>query len=158
MSQASNFPAINPLAAELNAALEKSAPEVLAMLSGFGKRLYFPKGILTQSAEAKAKAHRFNATIGIATEGKGPMYLPSIQSRLSGVAPGDAYPYAPPAGRQGLREQWRKKLIDENPSLVGKAFSMPVVTSAITHSISVVRRGRRPGWARWPGGARTCGQ
>jgi len=137
MSHASVFPAINPLAAELNASLEKSAPEVLAMLSGFGRRLYFPKGILTQSAEAKAKAHRFNATIGIATEGKDPMYLPSIQSRFSGVAPKDAYPYAPPAGRQGLREQWRKKLLDENPSLTGKAFSMPVVTSAITHSISV---------------------
>ena len=33
--------------------------------------------------EAKQKAHRFNATIGIATEGKGPMALPSVRtSRL----------------------------------------------------------------------------
>lgn len=137
MSSTSNGPAINPLAAELNSALEKAAPEVLPMLAAFGRRLYFPKGILTQSAEAKAKAHRFNATIGIATEGKDPMYLPSFQAKLGGVAPKDAYPYAPPAGRQGLREQWRKKLLEENPSLVGKQFSMPIVTSAITHSISV---------------------
>ena len=85
MSQSSAAPAVNPLAAELNNAIEKAAPEVLAMLSSFGRRLYFPKGILTQSAEAKAKAHRFNATIGIATEGAGPMYLPSIQSRAGTV-------------------------------------------------------------------------
>jgi len=136
-SPASAAAAVNPLAAELNNAIEKAAPEVHAMLSSFGRRLYFPKGILTQSAEAKAKAHRFNATIGIATEGAGPMYLPSIQSRLSGVDAKDAYPYAPPAGRQGLREAWRKKLLAENASLAGKTFGMPVVTSAITHSISV---------------------
>ncbi len=58
---------LSPLAAELNQRLEAAAPEVLAMLSGLGRRLYFPKGILSQSAEANAKAHRFNATIGIAT-------------------------------------------------------------------------------------------
>ncbi len=137
MSQSSNVPAITPLAAELNSALEKAAPEVLSMLSAFGRRLYFPKGILTQSAEAKAKAHRFNATIGIATEGKDPMYLPSIHAHLKDVPAKDAYPYAPPAGRQSLRELWRKKMVDENPSLAGKTFGLPIVTSAITHSISV---------------------
>jgi len=29
-----------------------------------------PKGIVTQSAEAKDKAYKYNATIGIAMEGK----------------------------------------------------------------------------------------
>jgi hypothetical protein len=72
---------LNPIARELNARLEAAAPEVLAMLSPLGRRLYFPRGILTQSAEAKEKGHRFNATIGIATEGKGPMALPSVASR-----------------------------------------------------------------------------
>ena len=57
---------ILPLAAELNSILEREAPQVLHMLSALGKRFYFPKGIISQSAEAKAKAHRFNATIGIA--------------------------------------------------------------------------------------------
>ena len=47
------------------------------MLSALGRRLYYPKGILTQSAEARQKAHRSNATIGIATEGGEPMHLPS---------------------------------------------------------------------------------
>ena len=66
---------LNPLARELNAELERSSPAVLAMLSPLGRRLYFPRGILSQSAEASERAHRFNATIGIATEGDGPMHL-----------------------------------------------------------------------------------
>src|SRR5271167_1648798 len=98
---------LHPLARELNATLEKSAPEILAMLSPLGRRLYFPKGILSQSAEAKQKAKRFNATIGIATEGKGPMYLPSIHQHFRGLSPGDVYNYAPPAGRPELRLRWK---------------------------------------------------
>ena len=128
----------HPLARELNEQLEKAAPEVLDMLSARGRRLYFPKGILTQSAEADAHAHFLNATIGIATEGDGPMHLPSLQSRLAGVAPADAYDYAPVAGRPELRRLWREKLLAENPSLAGKRFSEPIVTSAITHGLSLV--------------------
>lgn len=129
---------LHPLAAELNRTLEIAAPEVLSMLSALGKRMFFPKGILSQSAEAKQKAKRFNATIGIATEGGTPMHLPSLHAMVSGVSPGEAYDYAPPAGRPGLREAWRKKLLAENPALAGKTFGLPIVTSAITHGISLV--------------------
>jgi aspartate/methionine/tyrosine aminotransferase len=128
----------NPLAQQLNERLEQAAPPVLQMLSPLGKRLYFPKGILSQTAEAKQKAKRFNATIGIATEKGGPMYLPSMHRHLVDVAPADAYNYAPPAGRQSLRERWRDKLLAENPSLRGKAFGMPITTSALTHGLAVV--------------------
>lgn len=128
----------NPLAQQLNERLEQAAPAVLAMLSPLGRRLYFPKGILSQTAEAKQKAKRFNATIGIATEGGGPMYLPSMHRHLVDVTPADAYNYAPPAGRQTLRERWREKLVAENPSLRGKAWSLPVVTSALTHGLALV--------------------
>src|ERR1700741_3403033 len=127
----------NPLAQALNDRLQKAAPEVFAMLSALGKRLYFPKGILSQGAEAKQKGKRINATIGIATEGKGPMYLPSLHAAVSGVSPEDAYTYAPPSGRPGLRDSWRKKLLRENPSLEGKDFGQPIVTSAITHGIAL---------------------
>ena len=127
----------NPLAQQLNERLEKAAPAVLAMLSPLGRRLYFPKGILSQSAEAKQKAKRFNATIGIATEKGGPMYLPSMQRHLVEIAPNDAYNYAPPAGRQTLRERWREKIVAENPSLRGKSFGMPITTSALTHGLAV---------------------
>jgi len=129
---------LNPLAQQLNERLEQAAPPVLAMLSPLGRRLYFPKGILSQTAEARQKAKRFDATIGIATEKGGPMYLPSMHRHLADVAPADAYNYAPPAGRQTLRERWREKLVAENPSLHGKTWGMPIVTSALTHGLALV--------------------
>jgi len=129
---------INPLAGELNAALEKAAPEVLAMLSERGKRLYFPKGILSQGAEAKAKGKRFNATIGIATEGGEPMNLPSLMAYFENLTPAEALDYAPPAGIPELRKGWREKLVAENPSLAAKVFGDPIVTAAITHGLSLV--------------------
>lgn len=127
----------NPLAQALNDRIKASAPEVFSMLSPLGKRLYFPKGILAQGAEAQQKGKRINATIGIATEGKGPMYLPSLHAAVAGIKPEDAYTYAPPSGRPGLREAWRKKLLRENPSLQDKEFGLPIVTSAITHGLAL---------------------
>ncbi|MCP5056798.1 MAG: aminotransferase class I/II-fold pyridoxal phosphate-dependent enzyme [bacterium] len=129
---------MNPLARELNASLEAAAPEVLAMLSPLGRRLYFPKGILSQSAEAKAKGHRFNATIGIATEGGQAMHLPSVHRHLVDIAPDDAYTYAGGGGRPELRKRWQEKQRAENPCLEGKAFGLPIVTSALTHGLSLV--------------------
>src|SRR5262245_12984204 len=130
--------ALNPLARELNDTLVEVAPEIHAMLSPLGKRLYFPKGILSQSAEAKQKAHRFNATIGIATEKGQAMHLASVQSHLVGISPDDAFTYAAASGRQSLRERWREKQLDENPSQRGKAVGLPIVTSALTHGLAIV--------------------
>jgi aspartate/methionine/tyrosine aminotransferase len=129
---------MNPLAAELNEMLAQNNPHVLDMLSDLGKNLFFPKGILTQSAEAKEKAHKFNATIGIATENGGPMYLQCIQDKLSAFDPKDIYPYAPPAGKPELRALWTEKMLRENPSQKGKFFSNPIVTNALTHGLSIV--------------------
>ncbi|MBO8172327.1 MAG: aminotransferase class I/II-fold pyridoxal phosphate-dependent enzyme [Bacillaceae bacterium] len=129
---------MNPLAQELNAKLEKANPHVHQLLSELGKNLFFPKGILSQSAEAKQKAHRFNATIGIATEGDQPMHLDVIQQNLNEYDPKDIYPYAPPAGKPELRKAWREKMLAENPSLHGKSFGMPIVTNALTHGLSIV--------------------
>jgi aspartate/methionine/tyrosine aminotransferase len=131
-------PSLNPIARELNARLEAAAPEVLAMLSALGRRLYFPRGILTQSAEAKEKGHRFNATIGIATEGGHAMSLPSVMEHLEGIGPDDALNYAPAAGRPGLRKRWQEKQLAENPSQRGKAVGLPIVTSALTHGLALV--------------------
>ena len=79
---------IRPLAAELNDVIERENPHVYAMLSEFGKRLYFPKGILAQSAEAKDKAKRYDATIGIARENGKPMFLPSVMRYFNDLTPG----------------------------------------------------------------------
>ena len=129
---------MNPLAKELNELIFQHNPHVLDMLSDLGKNLFFPKGILTQSAEAKEKAHKYNATIGIATEKGGPMYLECIHRKLSAFDPKDIYPYAPPAGKPELRKLWVEKMLRENPSMQGKQFSNPVVTSALTHGLSIV--------------------
>lgn len=129
---------MNPLAVELNDLLAQHSPHALEMLSDLGKNLFFPKGILTQSAEAKEKAHKFNATIGIATENGGPMYLQCIQDKLPAFDPKDIYPYAPPAGKPELRALWREKQLRENPSQQGKHFSNPIVTNALTHGLSIV--------------------
>ena len=71
------------------------------MLSSLGREMYFPKGILTQSAEAKAKAKKFNATLGVATEGGHMMFLPSLMQQLGPLSPDEALNYAPVAGLAG---------------------------------------------------------
>lgn len=130
---------MNPLAQQLNETLERETPHVYSMLSNLGKSIYFPKvGILSQSAEAKAKAKKFNATIGIAIENGQPMHLKVIQDTLSAYDPKDIYEYAPPAGKPELRTAWRAKMIKENPSVEGKGFGNPVVTNALTHGLSIV--------------------
>ncbi len=120
---------------ELNRQIQESSPSVFDCLSDIGKQMYFPKGILSQSNEAKEKASRFNATIGIATENGEAMHLDTINRFFNGLHPNEVYPYAPPTGLQRLRELWRQKLIRTNPSLEGKDFSMPIVTSALTHGL-----------------------
>jgi len=128
---------MNPLAQELNQDLRDAQPHVLDMLSHVGKHLFFPKGILSQSAEAKEKAHRFNATIGMATEKGRTMHLPSVMSRICEFQPEEALTYAPSFGVPELRRAWKEALVRKNPSLDGMALSLPVVTSAITHGLSV---------------------
>lgn len=130
---------MNPLVKQLNETIQRENPHVYAMLSSLGKQIYFPKeGILSQSAEAKTKAKKYNATIGIATENGQPMYLKVIQDTLSSYNPKDIYEYAPPAGKPELRAAWRKKMIQDNPSLEGKSFGNPVATNALTHGLSIV--------------------
>lgn len=130
---------MNPLAQQLNETIARENPHVAEMLSGLGKAIYFPKvGILSQSAEAKQKANIYNATIGIATENGQPMHLGVIQETLSAYDPKDIYEYAPPGGKPELRTVWRDKMLVENPSLAGAKLSLPVVTNALTHGLSIV--------------------
>ena len=129
---------IRPLATALNETIERENPYVYSMLSEFGKRLYFPKGILAQSAEAKDKAKRYDATIGIARENGKPMFLPSVMRYFNELTPAEALTYAPATGRPDLRKKWREELLQKNPSLQGKKFSTPIVTSGVTHALSLV--------------------
>jgi aspartate/methionine/tyrosine aminotransferase len=127
---------MNPIAEELNEIILKANPNIHEMLSVKGKNLYFPRGILTQGAEAKEKAFKYNATIGIATENGVPMHLPSIMSYIT-LSPAESLDYAPSFGKPELRKRWKEVMLAKNPSLAGKKISLPVVTNAITHGLSV---------------------
>lgn len=91
---------MNPLAAQLNQNIQTGNEHVYQMLSLLGKEIYFPKeGILSQSAEAGKLAKKYNATIGIATEGNGPMHLEVIQEKLSAYNPKGFIPLRSPCGQ-----------------------------------------------------------
>ena len=134
--------ALNPLAIELNEQSRNAAPEVFALLSELGKRIYLPKDILSQTAEANTKAHRFNATRAIAldfSEGAGDMmHLPVSRELVPELMLEDIYGYAPVLGQQALRDAWKTHLLKENPSLAEKTLSLPIVTSGMTHGFSLL--------------------
>ena len=127
---------MNPLAVELNDIISHKSPAVFSLLSKRGKQIFFPKkGILAQAAEAKGKA--INATIGEAVEDDAtPMRLESIASKVS-LNPKQVFPYAPSFGLPALREKWKTMIAQKNPSLLGKDYSLPVVSSALTHGLSM---------------------
>jgi aspartate/methionine/tyrosine aminotransferase len=125
----------NTLAQSLNQELAANGSALLRMLSEKGKQAYFPsRGILGQSAEAKDSL--INATIGTAFEEDGsPLCLECLEELVK--IPSTAYLYTPSYGLLGLRETWREMIITKNPALADKSFSMPVVTNALTHGLSV---------------------
>lgn len=127
---------MNALAEQLNQTLKASAPHVYDMLSDVGRKLFFPKGILSQSAEAKQKAHTINATIGIAKENGRTMHFDTVMDSIANIRPSQSLTYAPSFGLPELRQQWQKEMFDKNPSLAGKTVSLPVVTCGITHGIA----------------------
>ncbi len=127
---------MNPLAEELNSILANTT--AARLLSEMGRRMYFPKGILTQSAEATEKAHRFNATIGMAYEAGQPMMLDALRKALPSLSPAEAVAYASTGGVMALRKEWKASLSGKNPSLVGKSFSLPVVVPGLTAAVSYI--------------------
>ncbi|NQT59292.1 MAG: aminotransferase class I/II-fold pyridoxal phosphate-dependent enzyme [Bacteroidetes bacterium] len=127
---------MNAIAKELNDILQGSAAAEL--LSGMGREMFFPKGIVAQSGEAKQKAHTYNATVGMATHKGDPVFLPSIHKEFSGLDSGDIFPYAPTPGDPKLRKVWKDEMVRKNPGLEGTSISLPVVTAGLTHGVSIV--------------------
>jgi len=127
---------MNPQAEELNTIISEKSEVVFELLSEKGKNIFFPKkGILGQTAEAKGT--RINATIGAAIEDDGsPMRLESLASKI-GLDPSLVFPYAPSFGRPDLRSKWKSMIYEKNPSLQNTELSLPVVTNALTHGISM---------------------
>ncbi len=129
---------MNELAVELNEALKGSA--AIDLLSKRGKGIYFPKGIVAQSAEAGEKARRFNATVGLATDNGEPFCLSDIYSAFvpGSLKKKEIFSYAPGGGDKELRALWKERMIEKNPTLKGKTFSGSTVTGGLTHSISLL--------------------
>lgn len=127
---------MNPLAVELNDQLKSKAPVVFGLLSQKGKESYFPKsGILSQSMQAKGTS--INATIGIALEdNQSPLHISSL-GKLINLDPKTIFPYAGCSGVPAMRKKWKSMQAEKNPSLKGKATSLPVVTAALSHGLSI---------------------
>jgi len=127
---------INPQAMELNETIRTANPYIFSMLSEKGKNIFFPKkGILAQTAEAAGK--EINATIGTALEdSNAPMCLESLSKQLN-LHGKQIFSYAPSFGRPEIRSIWKDMLFRKNPSLSGASVSLPVVTSALTHGLSM---------------------
>lgn len=127
---------MNPQAEELNKVIQQKNPAVFEMLSEKGKNIFFPKkGILGQTADAKGT--KINATIGSAIEDdNSPMRLDAIASKI-GIDPSLAFPYAPSFGRPDIRAKWREMMYKKNPSLGANPVSLPVVSNALTHGVSM---------------------
>ena len=126
---------MNPIAQELNNQLADTVVE--RTLSRFGKRIYFPKGIVAQSTEAKKSATTFNATVGIALSDGEPMILPTIQDNLPRLSPSEAIDYAPPGGDNKLRVLWKEEMLRKNPGIIDSKVSLPAVVPGITNGISL---------------------
>jgi aspartate/methionine/tyrosine aminotransferase len=126
---------MNPLADELNTILADTIAGRL--LSNLGRRFYFPKGIIAQSAEAKKSASMANGTIGMAYAGGKPMILSAIADNMASLTPEESVAYAPTAGVEKARTVWRDLMIQKNPSLDPAKISLPVVVPGLTSGLSL---------------------
>jgi aspartate/methionine/tyrosine aminotransferase len=131
---------MNKLAEELNGVLEGQAAGRL--LSDFGRRIYFPKGIIAQSGEAKKLAKFADATIGMACKDGRPSHLSAIAYNLPTLSAEETVAYAPTAGVEKLRKMWLERICQKNPALqaggsnAARNISLPVVVPGITAGIS----------------------
>jgi aspartate/methionine/tyrosine aminotransferase len=59
-------------------------------------------------------------------------------SMIRDLQPEESLTYAPSFGIMPLRKAWKEEILQKNPSLKGTGMSLPVVTNAITHGLSVI--------------------
>jgi len=122
------------LAIELNSVLDGTV--AARLMSGMGRRLYFPKGIIAQSAEAKKSAHSANATIGMAYSKGQPLMLSAVKDMMPALTAEQSVAYAPTAGVEQVRQEWKKLILKKNKSLTAEMISLPVVTPGLTAGLS----------------------
>ncbi|MCR5188897.1 MAG: aminotransferase class I/II-fold pyridoxal phosphate-dependent enzyme [Treponema sp.] len=127
---------INPLAQGLNETLKGSVVD--GLMSDMGMRLYFPNGIISQGGEAARDAKLANGTIGMAVANGTPIELDSYKKSMPNFNPRETVAYAKTAGNPDLRKMWKEKIIEKNPSLKDKNFSLPILVPGLTAVLSYV--------------------
>jgi len=120
----------------LNSVLEGTV--VNDLLSDIGRSLFFPKGIVYQTEQAKLHANFLNATVGMAKENGKPIHLRLIDEMIGDISPDEIYSYAPSAGVEELRELWLEQLLLKNPRLKNGITSKPMVTGGVTNGLSII--------------------
>ena len=128
----------NTLARNLNEKIRATTPVVSSLLSDLGRRIYLPKGILSQSAEASENARFINATRAVALENSHLMVLNASHELVSEFSPESIYGYPPILGNTELRILWQNRLRKQNPLLTEAQISLPIVTSGMTHCFSLL--------------------
>ena len=124
---------MNP-AHHLNQILRTEYPAAEALLTEFGKRLYFPKGVPAQAADAKDCV--FNATIGQLKDDDGqPLPLPIMAQKFQNLSSDEVFLYTPQGGRKDLRDAWGKRITSSFPTVA--QLSTPVVCCGLTHGLSI---------------------
>lgn len=138
---------LNPIAEELNSDIQKENRNVLEMLSVFGKRIFFPKGILKQSKEVSIKNPKLKATLGMAVNNNELLtydYAAELSAKCSDnessefkISRGEIYSYEQVSGRKELIDIWTQKIREDNPDLKNKRISTPLPVTGITHGLFV---------------------
>lgn len=119
---------------KLNSTLAIHHPAALAVMTDLGKRLYFPKGVPVQAAQAKKAGCPFNATIGeLKGETGAALPLPSMKETIVGLSAEESFLYQAQGGRKDLREAWSKRIAAEMPT----SHSLPVACMGLTHGLSI---------------------
>ncbi|MDD4082208.1 MAG: aminotransferase class I/II-fold pyridoxal phosphate-dependent enzyme [Sphaerochaetaceae bacterium] len=129
---------MNKEANQLNKEIEKTI--FYQGMSEYGKSVYFPKGIVWQAEEAKEKSGKYNATVGLSRINGKPFYQKRLLSNFTRFEENQVVCYAPCTGEMKLRKLWKKDLIKKNPLLETQEFSLPIVTSGLTHALSICTR------------------
>ena len=109
----------------------------MSFFSKLGENIILPQDVLIQSKETAAIPGAINATIGIATSNKKAMALPSINKVITEINNSEYLPYSPTPGLPKMRELWKEKILDDNPSINKDFLSLPMVTTGITQGIDI---------------------
>src|SRR3989338_3308904 len=131
----------SPQAQTLNDTILQHNPSIFSLLSHKGQHAYFPKeGIVAQSAQAKNK--KYNATIGVALDDNNdPLFLSAIQEKIL-LPPKDIYLYASSYGIPELRQEWKKHIYEQNPTLTksqpNTPISQPIIANGLTHALQII--------------------